>query len=131
VAENKRAGWLRWRRRIPLESVGSPADPRFSFANERTFLAWNRTALALIAGGLGASILRFGSNGLRLSLDVPLMTVGGAVAVFGFRRWRASELALRLRSPLPYSRPAPALLVAISTIVAVLSLVVLASGSLR
>jgi hypothetical protein len=30
-------------------------DPRLTFANERTFLAWNRTALALVAGGLAAA----------------------------------------------------------------------------
>jgi putative membrane protein len=32
-------------------------DVRFSFANERTFLAWNRTALALIATGIAATQL--------------------------------------------------------------------------
>lgn len=36
------------RRRPPLREVGHDPDYRFSLANERTFLAWIRTALALI-----------------------------------------------------------------------------------
>ncbi|HET9720820.1 MAG TPA: DUF202 domain-containing protein [Solirubrobacteraceae bacterium] len=40
-----------------LNEVGEDPDPRFTFANERTFLAWNRTALALIAAGLARSSL--------------------------------------------------------------------------
>ncbi len=44
------------RRRLPpLHTVGDEPDPRFTLANERTFLAWNRTALALIGGGLAVS----------------------------------------------------------------------------
>ena len=39
-------------RRTDLRAVGRDPDPRFTLANERTFLAWNRTALSLVAGGL-------------------------------------------------------------------------------
>jgi putative membrane protein len=47
---------------------GTDPDPRFSFANERTFLAWSRTALALIAGGLAVSqLLKVGSDVARWS----------------------------------------------------------------
>ena len=31
---------------------GTEPDPRFTLANERTFLAWIRTSLALLAGGI-------------------------------------------------------------------------------
>lgn len=51
----------------PPGDVGAEPDPRFSFANERTFLAWNRTALALIAAGAAAAaFLRVGLGGARL-----------------------------------------------------------------
>ena len=40
-----------------LEQLGDDPDPRFTFANERTFLAWNRTSLALIAAGLGVGLV--------------------------------------------------------------------------
>ena len=36
---------------------GTEPDPRFTLANERTFLAWIRTALALIAGGVALEAL--------------------------------------------------------------------------
>ena len=58
--ETERGKLRRWlassaRRERRLEQTGQDPDPRFTFANERTFLAWNRTALALIAAGLAAA----------------------------------------------------------------------------
>jgi putative membrane protein len=120
----------RWRRRP--HRIGSPADPRFSFANERTFLAWNRTALALIGGGLAAAqLLHFGVRGTGVIVGLPLIGLGAAVAVAGIARWRASELAMRLRMRLPRARFAPALLGVGTGAIAVLSLVVLTLDQLR
>ena len=48
---------VRWLVGPPPETVGKEPDPRFSYANERTFLAWNRTALALISVGLAVTNL--------------------------------------------------------------------------
>ena len=51
-------------RRPDLRDVGEDPDPRFTLANERTFLAWIRTAMALIGGGLAAGqLLDFDSRG--------------------------------------------------------------------
>lgn len=124
----------RHRRRLHLRPhrTGQPADPRFSFANERTFLAWNRTALALIGGGLAASqLLRFERGVDRLAVALPLIVLGAALAFAGVARWHACELALRLREPLPRSRLAPALLGLGAGGIAVLSIVLLALGELR
>jgi putative membrane protein len=118
-------------RRRPPET-GSPPDPRFSFANERTFLAWNRTALALIGGGLAAAqLLRSGVTGARLLIGLPLIALGAAAGVAGMSRWRASELAMRLRRPLPRSRLAPALLGAGTGAFALCSLIVLIVDQLQ
>jgi putative membrane protein len=93
------------RRRPPLREVGEEPDVRFSLANERTFLAWNRTALALIAGGLAVSQLLPSGDlpGLRRLLALPPIVLGGVVAWTSYHRWDANERALRLGEPLPGS----------------------------
>ena len=98
--------WLAFsaRRERRLEQTGSDPDPRFTFANERTFLAWNRTALALIAAGLAAAqFLKFNLHGLRLIIAVPLIVLGAALAIASYLHWEDSERAMRLRQPLRYS----------------------------
>ena len=77
-------------------------DPRFSLANERTFLAWSRTSLALIAAGVALSqISELASTGARIATSVPRVVVGAASAWWSYRRFRAVEQALRDGSPLP------------------------------
>ena len=84
--------------------AGNEPDPRFTFANERTFLAWNRTALALIAGGLAvAQFFDEGSRGSRLAIAAPLVLLGAALALTSHGRWQANQRALRLGEPLPES----------------------------
>jgi putative membrane protein len=92
------------RRERRLEQTGNDPDPRYTFANERTFLAWNRTALALIAAGLAAAqFLKFNLHGLRLIIAVPLIVLGAALALASYTHWQDSERAMRLRQPLRYS----------------------------
>ncbi len=95
-----------WLRKPPLDTVGSAPDVRFSYANERTFLAWNRTALAMVAAGLAVTQLLppLEIEGGRQILGVPLITLGAVIAYSSYRRWEANERALRLRQPLPPSR---------------------------
>ncbi|MGH8908372.1 MAG: YidH family protein [Egibacteraceae bacterium] len=97
---------MRSRPKVRLEQVGRQPDYRYSLANERTFLAWIRTALALDAAGLGvASLLpQFGIPGSREAVGVGLILLGTAVAATSFRRWESNERALRQDEPLGYSR---------------------------
>ena len=92
-------------KRPPLHEVGRDPDVRFSYANERTFLAWNRTALALIAAGLAVTTLlpqldvKFG----RRIIGVPLIALGALLAWASYRRWEDNERAMRLGEALPPS----------------------------
>lgn len=95
----------RTRRWLPADptTVGEDPDYRFTLANERTFLAWIRTALALGAGGLAAITLIEDTRGADL-LGIVLLVLGFATAATAYRRWALNELAMRLDEPLPTSR---------------------------
>jgi len=103
---------------------GREPDYRFSLANERTLLAWVRTALALDATGLG--VVRFapelGGPGGREAAGVVLILLGALTAWSGHRRFLAAGRAMRAGAPLPASS-APRVL---ATALAGLSLVVVA-----
>lgn len=87
-----------------LSELGEEPDPRFTLANERTFLAWNRTALALIGGGLAVGqLLDFASPAARLVAAIAPMLLGAVLAFISLRRWRAVQRAIRLGQPLPLS----------------------------
>ncbi|MCP2339802.1 YidH family protein [Actinomadura rupiterrae] len=90
----------RWTERLLAE--GRDPDPRFTLANERTFLAWIRTALALIAGGVGLALSGHLITGpLRHGLAAAFAAVGALVAMLAFRRWLRTERALRKDETLP------------------------------
>ncbi|GGL87989.1 YidH family protein [Nakamurella endophytica] len=94
----------RLRRRFPARvyEVGDEPDPRFSLANERTFLAWIRTALALTAGGVALEALGLGLQpGLRLAASVVLVVAGTACPLQAWVGWMRTERALRQNRPLP------------------------------
>ncbi len=86
-------------------------DVRFTYANERTFLAWNRTALALIATGVAATQLlpKFGIAFGRRLLGLPLITLGAVLAITSYRSWQQNQAAMRRGDPLPRS-PMPLVL---------------------
>ena len=112
-------------RRNDPRAVGRDPDPRFTMANERTYLAWNRTALALIGGGLAAGqLLDFGSRATRLLVALPPILLGLALALMSYRRWEQNERALRLDEPLPGGAP-PFLLAAGVAVVGIVIVVVL------
>jgi putative membrane protein len=91
------AGWPSW-----VYAVGERPDPRFSLANERTFLAWVRTSLALLAGGVALDAVDLDADsGLQTALAVVLVLLGLLGAVVAWLRWAAAERAMRLHRPLP------------------------------
>ncbi len=100
-------------RRPPLQTVGSDPDYRFTLANERTFLAWVRTGLALLAGAVAlASLVHdFGPRPLRISLTVFLLALSLTVTIGAYVRWDRTERALRENRSLP-TYPLPQIMVA-------------------
>ena len=89
----------------PDQSAENEPDARFTYANERTFLAWNRTALALIATGVAATQLlpKFQVAWGRRILGLPLIALGAILAITSFVNWRSNERAMRRGQPLPRS----------------------------
>jgi putative membrane protein len=82
----------------------SEIDPRFTMANERTFLAWNRTALALVAGGLAVEQFLDASRAARLLIAIPLILMGALLAGVSYGHWRGNQAAMERGEPLPPSR---------------------------
>jgi putative membrane protein len=83
---------------------GTEPDPRFTLANERTFLAWIRTALALIAAGVALEALALPVQpGIRVSAAILLIALGFVVPVLAWFTWGSVERALRKGEPLPAS----------------------------
>lgn len=80
-------------------------DVRFTYANERTFLAWNRTALAIIATGVVVvGILpKFSVEFGRRILGIPMILLGAFVSWRSLGEWRDNEAAMRHERPLPRS----------------------------
>ena len=78
-------------------------DYRFTLANERTFLAWIRTSLALIAGGIAVVqfVPEFGIAGVRHGLSLVLTAGGGLLAAQAVRRWQLVQAAMRRDQELP------------------------------
>jgi putative membrane protein len=99
---------------------GTEPDYRFSLANERTFLAWIRTALALLGGGVMLEQFAHGMRSPRLAaaLSACLCLAAAALCLVAYRRWRANEIAMRHQSALPWS-PVLLLLCALMVILGV------------
>jgi putative membrane protein len=120
-------------RALAQDSGGTEPDARFTFANERTFLAWSRTALALVVAGLGIVQLLPPFPGVpvgRHLLGVPLIVLGAVLAVTAYAEWVRNQHALRRGEPLPRS-VLPWILAATVTGTAIIAAVVLLISAAR
>lgn len=82
---------------------GEEPDYRFTLANERTFLAWVRTALAILAGGvlLEQFATTLEPRALIVALALGLAVVSSILCTVAYVRWKANEIAMRHARPLP------------------------------
>jgi len=113
--------------RLGQATPGVPEDEpdvRFSFANERTFLAWIRTALGLMTAGLAITQLLppFDFPGGRRMIGLPLIALGVLIAVMSFSTWQTNERSMRQGVPLPRS-VLPRITAAVVAVVALIGLV--------
>jgi putative membrane protein len=106
--------------------VGSDPDYRFTLANERTFLAWIRTALALVAGAvaLAGLVPDFGPPVARNTLTAVLLALAIAVTAGAYVRWDRAERALREGRPLPVGLLPRLLVVGLLIVVVVVAVLV-------
>ncbi|MCM2390314.1 YidH family protein [Streptomyces albipurpureus] len=111
-----------------VREEGTTPDYRFSLANERTFLAWLRTALALIGGGFAVDQflpdLRWG---VRAGLAFGLLGAGVLCALRAVNHWVRCERAMRRGEDLPVSR-FPTVVSLVVAVVAVAMIVIVFLG---
>jgi putative membrane protein len=101
-SQRRRPGWV--------YDEGEEPDARYSLANERTFLAWIRTALAVLAAGVALGAVHVNlSERLQEVLADALVLVSAACAATAWLRWAQVERAMRCRRPLPALGPSAAL----------------------
>ncbi len=83
-------------------------DYRFTMANERTFLAWQRTALGLLAAAVALVQLvpEMTVPGARRLLGIGLAVLAILTSGMGLLRWEQADRAMRRGAPLP-RHPSP------------------------
>ena len=116
-----------WRQRVL--GGGEDPDPRFTLANERTFLSWIRTSLALLGGGIAVEALTQNvfDPPIRTLLAVVLLVLGALLAAGAFTRWLRVERSLRHKRSLPLPLIAPLLGIG-AALISVVLIVVLVQG---
>ena len=108
----------------PRGPADAEPDYRFTLANERTFLAWQRTALGLIAGGVALEEFARLSlpNGLTHVLAIGSVSLGAVLAILGLLSWARTQRAMREGRPLPVPRAIPVLAVGLALVALIIAL---------
>ncbi|MBB1274735.1 MULTISPECIES: YidH family protein [Psychromonas] len=88
------------------KKCGKSPDYRFTLANERTFLAWIRTALAFLASAVAIDQLtpNLAPQAYRDIIVLLLSIFAASLAYFAYRRWSQNEKAMRKEAELPYTK---------------------------
>lgn len=110
-----------------ITTIGKDPDPRFTLANERTFLAWIRTSMALILGAIVVATLLAEVQFLApfvAPLSAALSLMGASLGLWAWFRWKKTETALRLGNSLPLSR----VLLILALVISLLGITMLVVG---
>lgn len=85
---------------------GKDPDYRFSLANERTFLAWVRTALGFFTAAIAVDQLANNLNDhtFKPFICISLLVIAMLCSVFGYINWKGNEVAMRMERNLDYSK---------------------------
>lgn len=87
-----------------IYSHGSEPDPRFTLSNERTFLAWIRTGLAFIAGGIALNAFTVNiAVDTRKTLSIVALAIGSIISIWAWVSWARVERSMRERKALRHS----------------------------
>jgi putative membrane protein len=113
------------------EAEPPQADVQTSFANERTFLAWERTALGLITAGLAITQLlpSFDFPGGRRLIGLPLIGLGVLIAAVSYWDWRRNQEAILHDRPLQSSKLPIVVAIVVSVVALFGFILVIVEGS--
>jgi inner membrane protein YidH len=108
---------------------GEEPDYRFTLANERTFLAWLRTGIGLLAGGVAVRQLVEPFDVANSTTALALVAVATSVAIIagGYLRWVAVQRSVRRGEALPPARLVPLAAAALG-LIAVVTFFLIAFG---
>lgn len=109
-----------------MSDADSRPDERFTLASERTFLAWIRTSLGFLAGGIAMVHLvpDFSTGWVRTMLGLALVLLAVCAPIAGLRRWLQVRRALETGAAMPPERDLWIFGVAVAGIAAVAAVAV-------